>query len=72
MYTDAQCSFLFYVPYVTLAVMTFLAITEAVQTPQAGLLALAVGIAAAWFGASLFKVAAACCAAVFIAELFLI
>mgnify|MGYP002732937505 CR=1 FL=1 len=29
-------SFLFYVPYVTLAVMTFPAITEATQTPVSG------------------------------------
>ena len=34
-------SFLYYVPYVTLAVMTFPAITEATQSPLAGLLALA-------------------------------
>ena len=33
-------SFLFYVPYVTLAVMTFPAITEATQTPISGTLAL--------------------------------
>ena len=36
-------SFLYYVPYVTLAVMTFPAITEATQSPLAGLLALAAG-----------------------------
>ena len=35
-------SFLFYVPYVTLAVMTFPAIVEATQLPLAGALALAV------------------------------
>lgn len=63
-------SFLYYVPYVTLAVMTFPAITEATQTPLAGTLALLVGIAAAWCGASLFQVAASCCAVVFVIELF--
>ena len=64
-------SFLFYVPYVTLAVMTFPAITEATQSPISGALALIGGIFLAWIGASLFQVAAACCAIVFVAELFL-
>lgn len=65
-------SFLYYVPYVTLAVMTFPAITEATQSPLAGALALAVGILLAWRGKSLFIVAAACCLVVFAAELVLI
>ena len=65
-------SFLFYVPYVTLAVMTFPAIVEATQSPAAGLAALVLGVLAAWFGASLFQVAAGCCAVVFLAELFLV
>lgn len=65
-------SFLFYVPYVTLAVMTFPAITQATQTPVSGTLALLCGIALAWYGASLFKVAAACCLVVFISELILL
>lgn len=65
-------SFLFYVPYVTLAVMTFPAIIEATQNPLAGLLALLAGIAAAWFGAGLFPVAVICCTVVFVAELVLI
>ena len=65
-------SFLFYVPYVTLAVMTFPAITEATQTPIAGTLALLAGIGLAWYGASLFKVSAACCIVVFLTELFFI
>ena len=47
-------SFLYYVPYVTLAVMTFPAIINATQSPIAGAAALVVGIAAEWFGASLF------------------
>lgn len=62
-------SFLYYVPYVTLAVMTFPAILEATQSPISGSIALAVGIGAAWFGASLFQVALSCCATVFVAEL---
>ena len=65
-------SFLFYVPYVTLAVMTFPAIIEATQSPLAGLLALLVGVAAAWLGAGLFPVAVSCCAVVLLAELFLL
>lgn len=62
-------SFLYYVPYVTLAVMTFPAITEATQNRISGVLALVAGVIAAWFGASLFKVAVSCCTVVFIAEL---
>ena len=38
-------SFLYYVPYVTLAVMTFPAIVNATQSPAAGAVALVVGIA---------------------------
>ena len=40
-------SFLFYVPYVTLAVMTFPSIVNATSSPIAGLAALVLGIAAA-------------------------
>lgn len=64
-------SFLYYVPYATLSVMTFPAILEATQTPAAGALALAAGIALAWCGASLFSVSAGCCAVVLVTELFL-
>ena len=62
-------SFLHYVPYVTLAVMTFPAIIDATQSQISGGLALVAGIAAAWFGASLFKVAVICCSVVFVTEL---
>jgi len=65
-------SFLYYVPYVTLAVMTFPAIIEATQVPAAGALALAAGITLAWRGVSLFGVSACCCAVVFVAEFFLV
>lgn len=64
-------SFLYYVPYVTLAVMTFPAIVQATQSPIAGIIALAVGIILAFFGAGLFPVACVCCLVVFIAEFFL-
>lgn len=65
-------SFLYYVPYVTLAVMTFPAIIHATQSEISGALALVVGIVAAFFGASLFQVAVVCCAVVFAAEFFLV
>ena len=65
-------SFLYYVPYVTLAVMTFPAIIKDTQSPVAGALALVVGIATAWRGLSLFHVACCCCAVVFVAELILV
>lgn len=64
-------SFLYYVPYVTLAVMTFPAILSATQTPISGALAFLAGIVLAWYGASLFKVSAACCLIVFGVELLL-
>ena len=61
-------SFLTYVPYVTLAVMTFPAIVEATQVPVAGALALLVGVVLAWRGAGLFPVAVCCCLTVLAAE----
>ena len=64
-------SFLYYVPYVTLAVMTFPAIIHAAQYPLAGVAALVVGAVLAWFGAGLFPVAVCCCVSVFLAELLL-
>ena len=64
-------SFLFYVPYVTLAVMTFPDIIQATTVPLAGLLALIAGIVLAWTGRSLFTVAVLSCAVVFVSELFL-
>lgn len=64
-------SFLFYVPYVTLAVMTFPAILSATQSALSAWAALIAGIALAWFGGSLFQVSVFCCAIVFIVEWFL-
>ena len=64
-------SFLYYVPYVTLAVMTFPAIIQATGSPLAGVLALVAGIVAALLGANLILVASICCAVVFVAQLFL-
>jgi branched-subunit amino acid transport protein len=65
-------SFLYYVPYVTLAVMTFPAILDVTQSPISGALALMIGVIAAWFGASLFSVSVSCCVIVFVSELFLV
>ena len=65
-------SFLYYVPYVTLSVMTFPAILQATQTPLSGALALAIGLILSYVGAGLFPVACSCCAIVFIPELFLV
>lgn len=62
-------SFLYYVPYVTLSVMTFPAIIHATQKPVSGLLALIGGVLLAFKGGSLPKVAALCCAIVFFSEL---
>ena len=64
-------SFLFYVPYVTLAVMTFPAILHAARSPIAGGAALILGIISAWFGLGLFPVALICCVAVYFLELFI-
>ena len=63
-------SFLYYVPYVTLAVMTFPAIIHATQTPISGAVAVAAGIIAAWLGTGLFPVSVICCALVFVIEIF--
>lgn len=64
-------SFLYYVPYVTLSVMTFPAITEATKNPVAGYAALVVGIVVAWFRKKLFETAIACCVTVFLIEMFI-
>ena len=64
-------SFLYYVPYVTLSVMTFPAMIDATQSLVAGITALAVGIFFAYRGASLPKVALLCCGTVLLLELLL-
>ena len=64
-------SFLYYVPYVTLAAMTFPAILDATQTPVAGAAALAAGGILAWRGKSLFAVSMVSCAVVLAGEFIL-
>ena len=61
-------SFLYYVPYVTLAVMTFPSIVQTTMSPLSGTVALAVGIVAAWRRMGLFPVAAICCAIVYLMD----
>lgn len=61
-------SFLYYVPYVTLAVMTFPAIIETTLSPISGIVALIVGILAAWRGVGLFPVAIICCAIAYLMD----
>ena len=64
-------SFLYYVPYVTVSVMTFPAIIQATDHPFAGMAAFVIGILLAWKDGSLFKVSVACCLTVFLLECFL-
>lgn len=64
-------SFLYYVPYVTLAVMTFPAIMDATAQPMGGLASLLLGMIIAWFGGGLFPTAIACSVTVFVLEMIL-
>lgn len=64
-------SFLYYVPYVTLAVMTFPAMIYATDHLWSGIGALVVGVLVAWCSGNLFLVASSACAVVFLLELFL-
>lgn len=65
-------SFLFYVPYVTLAVMTFPAILTATGSIWSGLAALVVAVILALRGVGLAQVALGACSVVFLLELLLI
>lgn len=62
-------SFLYYVPYVTLAVMTFPAIVESTDYAIAGVLAFVAALVLAYFGKSLLFVAVSSCVVVFVTEL---
>ena len=64
-------SFIFYVPYVTLSVMTFPAIIEVTSNPIAGLISLVVGVIAAYKDLGLFKVTVICCITVLVIEMFI-
>lgn len=64
-------SFLYYVPYVTLSIMTFPAILTATSSLWSAGAALAAAVFLAYRGKSLFSVSLAACGTVFILELFL-
>ena len=64
-------SFLYYVPYVTLAVMTFPAILSATASVISAAVGFGVALLIASFDGNLFKVAMGGCVAVFLVELFL-
>ena len=59
-------SVLFYLPYATLAVMTFPAIMQVSENPLCGLAALAAAAVTAWTTSNLFLSAVVACAAAFI------
>ena len=65
-------SFIFYVPYVTLAVMTFPSILSATGSVWSAWLGFAAALILAWRGKGLLPVAGAACAVVFLSELFLV
>ena len=62
-------SFLYYVPYVTLSVMTFPSIIYATGNIYSAWAGFIVAICLAWKKKSLFQVAVAACLVVFVAEL---
>ncbi len=61
-------SFLFYVPYATLAVMTFPAMLYAPDHLLSGILATAAGLLYAWKKGNIFVNALLCCAVVLLCE----
>lgn len=65
-------SFLYYVPYVTLAAMTFPAMIYATQNIWSGIAALVLGSVLAFFGFELLPVAISCCGIVFLLELLIV
>ncbi len=64
-------SFLTYVPYVTLAVMTFPAILFCTSSVWSALAGLVTAVILAWLRQGLLKVSLGACAAVFLVELLL-
>lgn len=62
-------SFLYYVPYVTLSVMTFPAVTSVTSSPLPGTAAFVAGLIAAWKGWGLFPVSILCCVVVYFCEI---
>lgn len=64
-------SFLYYVPFVTLAVMTFPAILSATDSVWSALISFAAAMIVAYAGGGLPTVATIACVVVFIVELFI-
>ena len=64
-------SFLYYVPYVTLAVMTFPAILSGTASIWSGLAAFVVALLVSFWGKGLILTSLSACAAVLLVELFL-
>ena len=64
-------SFLYYVPYATLAAMTFPAILSSTASVVSAAVGFAVALVLSFMGKSLITVALAACAAVFVLERFL-
>lgn len=64
-------SFLYYVPYVTLAVMTVPAIFQATGNPVTGVAGFVAAVLLAYKGASLVMVAGGACVLVFVLEMVL-
>lgn len=62
-------SFLYYVPYVTLAVMIFPSILDSTASPVSGLIGFLVAVILAYFGRSLFTVSIFACVSVYVVEL---
>lgn len=65
-------SFLYYVPYVTLSVMTFPAILTATGSVWSALAGFTAAILAGYRGKSLFQVALPACIVVFLVEFFIL
>ena len=61
-------SFLYYVPYVRLSVMTFPAIMSVSGSPLAGGAAMLLGIVGAWCGLGLLPVSLLCCVSVIVLQ----
>lgn len=61
-------SFLYYVPYVSLSVMTFPAILYATSSFWSGLAGFAAGVILAWVDGNLFRVSIGACVVVFLVE----
>ncbi len=64
-------SFLYYVPYVSLSVMTFPAILSATADVRSGLAGFMAAVVLAWVDGNLFRVSIGACAAVYLTELLL-